>query len=312
MKAWQYLADGKPLTLNEVDEPTAGPGDVLIDVRATGICHTDIGFLDGTISSQLTFSPITLGHEIAGVVVGVGADVHGLNEGDRVAVLARPEGPGTARNGGFQRLVAAQAELVVPLPDGVSWDQAAVSTDAGATSYHAIVVRGRLQPGERMCVIGMGGLGSLGVQMAVGMDAEVYVVDSNPDVFDYARELGVRDVARDVSELRDLDLDLICDFAGTGTTTAGAIETVRRAGRVVLVGLGSRHGTINLFAVTLRELELLGSLGGTTEDNAKVLALMSAGRLSARTAPVGFADVGDAVSQLARGQVTGRLVVVYD
>ena len=312
MKGWQYVGDNVPIALNDVPEPVIAPTEVLLEVKAAGICHTDVGFLDGSISSQLAFSPITLGHEVAGVVAATGEQVHGFEVGDRVAVTAAVAGPGTSSHGGFQPRIAVRADLVVPVPDQVPWDQAAVSTDAGATSYHALMSRGRARPSDKIGIIGMGGLGSLGVQIAVGLGAEVYVAETNERLFGYARELGATAVATDIAEYRDVGLNLICDFAGYGSTTAAAVDVAAEHGRIVQVGLGRRHGTIDLVRLTLRQLELLGSVGGSTEDNAQVLSLMSEGKIAARTTIVGFDDVGDAVRRLDRGEVIGRLVVRYE
>lgn len=312
MQGWQYVADGEPISLNDVPEPELGPGTVILDVKATGICHTDVGFLDGTVSSQLAFSPITLGHEVAGVVSAVADDVSGLAVGDRVAVLALPTGPGTASHGGFQPRIAVESKILVPIPDGVGWDQAAVSTDAGATSQHAVVSRGRAQKGDRVGVIGLGGLGSLAAQIAVGLGAEVYVADTDESLFDYAREIGVAGVSTDLRDFRDVGIDLVCDFAGFGTTTAAAVEVVKEHGRVVVVGLARRYGTLDLIRLTLQQLEVVGSVGGTVEDNAQVLTAMAEGRLVSRTTAVAFDEIGESIRRLERGGVAGRLVVLYD
>jgi propanol-preferring alcohol dehydrogenase len=311
MKAWQYLEDGAPIALNDVPEPVPGPGDVLLEVKGAGICHSDIGFLDGTISSLLARKPITLGHESAGVVIELGPEVTGFAVGDRVAIRSAVEGPGCGRDGGFQHRLAAQAGLLVRIPDGVPWDQAAVSTDAGTTAYHAVIARGRAQAGDKIGIIGMGGLGSLAVQMARGVGAEVYVAETNHAVHDYARELGVTAISNDLMDFQHVGLSLVCDFAGFGTTTAAAIDVIQEFGRVVQVGLGQNLGTLNLMNLTAKQVSLLGSLGGTNEDNAKVLDMMAQGTLTSRTTIIGFDEVGAALGQLRRGEITGRLAVAY-
>jgi len=312
MKAWQYTTDHAPIVVNEVPEPAAAPGEVVLDVRAAGICHSDVGHLDGSLSSLLPFSPITLGHEIAGIVSEIGDGVTDFAAGDRVAVVCRVDGPGTGRDGGFQPRVAVQTDLLVPVPDGVPWDQAAVSTDAGATSYHAVVVRGQVRPGQHVGIIGFGGVGSLGAQAALSVGANVYVAEINDDVHALAREAGVTDIATDITAFADGNLDLIVDFAGFGTTTAAAIEAVTPNGRIVQVGLGRTEGTVNLFSLVTKEVELLGSLGGTVEDNANVLELMAAGRMKSFTTQIGFDQIGDAIEQVRRGEARGRLVAIYD
>lgn len=312
MKAWQYTADNVPIILSDIPEPRPAPGEVLVDVRAAGLCHTDVGFLDGSISSQLSRSPITLGHEISGVITAVNGEVGGFQVGDRVAVVAAVAGPGTSSDGGFQPRVAVQSELLVAVPASVDWEQAAVSTDAGATSHHALISKGRARSGERVGIVGLGGLGSLAVQIAVGLDARVYVAETNTELFDYARRLGVEAVSTTIADFKDVGLDLICDFAGYGSTTADAVSTVSEHGRVVQVGLGIRHATLDMFELTLKQVELLGSVGGSIADNVEVLRLMAQGTIEARTKAIPFEDIGEGLRLLAEGRVTGRLVAVYD
>ncbi|WP_329060805.1 zinc-binding dehydrogenase [Streptomyces sp. NBC_01429] len=312
MKAWQFTEVGKPLSHNEIPEPEAGPGEIVIEVRAAGLCHSDVGFLDGTLTALLPFRPITLGHEIAGVVAATGPGVTRFAVGDRVAVPAAIEGPGTSSNGGFQPKVAVRENLVLPLPDGIAWDQAAAATDAGLTSYHAMVVQGGVASGTKVGVIGFGGLGSLGAQVALAVGAEVYVAEKNEKVHAFARELGVADVATDISAFADEKLDVVVDFAGFGTTTAAAVETVRRDGRVVQVGLGVGEGTINLQTLTLNQVVLIGSQAGTAEDRRAVLGLVAAGRVTSRVTRIGFDDIADGIGRLERGEVIGRLVGVNE
>ncbi|WP_406497482.1 zinc-binding dehydrogenase [Streptomyces sp. NBC_00846] len=312
MKAWQFTEVGQPLSLHEIPEPEAGAGEIVIDVKAAGLCHSDVGFLDGTLTSLLPFRPITLGHEIAGVVSVVGSGVSRFRVGDRVAVPAAIEGPGTSSNGGFQSRVAVREELVIRLPDTIAWDQAAAATDAGLTSYHAVVVQGGVTAGTKVGVIGFGGLGSLGAQVALAVGAEVYVAEKNEKVHAFARELGAKKVVKDITELADEKLDVIVDFAGFGTTTAGAVDTVRRDGRVVQVGLGVAEGTINLQQLTLNQVVLIGSQAGTIEDCEAVVGLIAEGKVTSRITRIGFDAIGDGIGRLERGEVIGRLVAVYE
>jgi len=310
MKAWQFVAENQPLTLNDVPEPTAGPDDVVIDVKAAGICHSDAGYLNGTLTPVLAFHPITLGHEIAGIISAVGENVSTLTVGDRVVVPAKVEGAGTSLNGGFAAKVASPATYVIPLPDGVDWDQAAAATDAGMTSYHAAITRGGVTVGTKVGIIGFGGLGSLGAQAALAVGAEVYVAETNEAVHEFARELGVADVATDIADFTDTGLDVIIDYAGFGTTTAAAILAVKPGGRVVQVGLGVAEGSIPLLQLVLKPVDLLGSVAGSNDDCAAVLALVAEGKLSSRVTHVTFDEIKDGVERLERGEVVGRLVAM--
>jgi D-arabinose 1-dehydrogenase-like Zn-dependent alcohol dehydrogenase len=310
VKAWQYTGDGEPLALRDVEEPVAQAGEVLLDVVTAGICHSDVTKLDGSTSSVLKMKPITLGHEIAGVVSALGEGVTGYAVGDPVVIRADLNGPGLASNGGFQPKLAVSADLLVPVPEGVPWDQAAVSTDAGITSFHAVVVRGNAKAGTKVGIIGFGGLGSLGAQAALGVGADVYVSEINERLHDYARELGVTAVGTDIAAFSDIGLDLIVDFSGSNTTAA-AVETVKPRGRVVQVGFAVPQGTVNLLRLTIDEVELVGSCGGTNADNAHVLRLVAEGKIASRTTIIDFDHIPDAIGKLARHEVTGRQVVLY-
>jgi propanol-preferring alcohol dehydrogenase len=312
MRAWQFVEEGQPLTLRDVAEPGLASDGVIIDVKAVGICHTDTGFVDGTLTFALGRTPITLGHEIAGVVSAVGADVTSFAVGDRVAVPANADGAGTAFDGGFAAKVASPADWVVPLPEGIDWGQAAAATDAGLTSFHATVAQGGVTEGTKVGVIGFGGLGSVGAQIAETRGAEVYVAEKNPRAQDFARSLGFTNVSDDIADFADRGLDVVIDYAGFGTTTAGAIAAVRTGGRVVLVGMGVAVGNIPLVQLAVKEVHLVGSLAGSIEDCAAVLKLVADGTVSSRLTPVTFDEIGEGLERLQRGEVVGRLVAILD
>jgi propanol-preferring alcohol dehydrogenase len=312
VKAWQFVEVDAPLTLAEVETPSPAADELVVHVRAAGLCHSDVSFLDGTLTPLLPFRPITLGHEIAGIVSAIGSEVTGFSIGQRVGIPATIEnGPGTEKNGGFADEVAVLATLVVPLPDSVPFDQAAAATDAGLTSYHAVKVQGRVTSGMKVGIIGLGGLGSLGAQTVLALGARLFVAEKNEKVHDYARSLGAEAISTDIEEFADAGLDVVVDFAGFGTTTDGAIRALRRGGRIVQVGLARATGTIDLQTLTLNEIELVGSQAGTKQDLVDVLDLIADGKLSSRITEIGFDDIGDGIGRLQRGEVMGRLVATF-
>jgi propanol-preferring alcohol dehydrogenase len=312
MKAWQFVSEDHPLELHDVPDPVPGAGEIVLDVKGAGICHSDVGFIDGTLTGLLPKRPITLGHEIAGVVSAVGPDVTEFQVGQNVAIPCDIPTPGTSMDGGFAEKVLTPSRFVIPIPDGVPFDQAAAATDAGMTSYHAAITVGGVKAGDKVGIIGLGGLGSLAVQICVSVGAEVYAAEVNEKVWELGSKLGAKAVAADIREFTDENLDVIIDYAGFGTTTAGAIETVRPDGIVVQVGLGRPEGTINLQRLTLSRLSLLGSQAGTQEDCAAVLQLIKDGTVKANVTQISFDDIGEGVEKLARGEVVGRLVAVRD
>jgi alcohol dehydrogenase, propanol-preferring len=312
MKAWRLVAANEPLRLVELDEPRPGPGEVVIDVRAAGLCHSDVGFLDGTLTAMLPRLPITLGHEVAGTVSEIGSQVDGLTVGDRV-VVGGPEGfaPGWAADGGFAEKCLTKASGLLRLPDTVTFDQAATATDAGQTAYAAIVAAGKLRPGDRVGVVGLGGLGLTGARIAKLIGAEVHAAEPKRDVWDVAKAQGVATIVEDVSELTPLNLDTIVDFAGFGTTTAGAITAVRPGGLVVQVGLGTVEATISTSALVLKAVTLRGARGGTDPRHLEaVVDYMATGDLRIPTSPIDFHEIPDAIERLAAGHVVGRFVAL--
>jgi 2-desacetyl-2-hydroxyethyl bacteriochlorophyllide A dehydrogenase len=308
MKAWQFIAAGEPLTLQDVPTPVPGPGEVLIDVKASGLCHSDVGYLEGTIRG-LPFTPITLGHEIAGTVAALGDGAGGYSVGQRVAVPSSLENPGVGSDGGFADLVVAGQDQLIALPDDIGFAEAAVATDAGMTSYHAIHLAG-VTRGTRVGIIGLGGLGLLGAQIAAALGAEVYGAEINQTVWPEARDLGVLDCVSDVTGLADRELEVVIDFAGFGTTTAGAIEVVAPGGTVVQVGLGSEFATISSQLVVFKALRYLGSAGGSAEDCLAVISLIAEGKVRPTISTITFDEIGDGIGQLQRGAVHGRLVAL--
>jgi len=309
MKAWRLTAAHEPLVLTDVPEPVAGPGEVVIDVKAASLCHSDVGFLDGTLTGILGFTPITLGHEIAGVVSAIGEGVTGVAVGDRVGVPTAFGGPGQAIDGGFAEKVKVGRDWVLHLPDAVPFEQAAPATDAGMTAYHALKLGG-VAAGTKLGIIGAGGLGSLAIQFAVGLGAEVYVAEVNEGVWDAATGYGATAVAKDIADFAETGLEVIVDYAGFGTTLAGAIDVVAPKGTVVQVGLGRERADISAQNIVFKELTILGSSAGTHEDCAAVMDLIAAGKASSILNEISFDQIGEAVEKLAQGGVVGRYVAL--
>jgi alcohol dehydrogenase, propanol-preferring len=307
MKAWRLTAAHEPLVLVDVDEPVAGPGEVVIDVKGAGLCHSDVGFLDGTLTSILGFTPITLGHEIAGTIASIGKGVTNWQIGDRVGVPGAFGGPGQAIDGGFAEKVKVGADWAIPLPEGISFQQAAPATDAGMTAYHALKLAGVTQ-GTRLGIIGAGGLGSLAIQFAVGLGAQVYVAEINESVWASAAAYGAMKVATDIAAFADDGLQMIVDYAGFGTTTAGAIDAIAHGGTIVQVGLGRQRADISAHNVVFKELTYIGSSAGTHEDCAEVMRLIAEGKAASSLTEISFDEIGEGVQRLQRGEVIGRLV----
>lgn len=313
MKGWLFTNTHVPLKLVEQPDPVIEPGKVLIDIKASGLCHSDIGALeDESWLEIITKLPVIMGHEFAGVITEVGEGVTDYKVGDRVGVCPIGEGgsPGYQYDGGYADKVLVPAGNLVPMPRNVSFAQGAAATDAGMTSYHAMFVTGGAKPGMKVGVIGIGGLGQIAGRAAVVAGCEVYGVDLSPAARDLGRELGMKDVFENVTDLAAIAPNLIVDYAGFGTTTAQAIEVVAVGGTVVQVGMGRLEATINTRLLITKAVRLLGSVGGNNDDIANCYALMSSGDLEPLITEITFDEIGEGLDRLAAGGVKGRLVAI--
>jgi propanol-preferring alcohol dehydrogenase len=311
MKAWQFVDVGEPLVRTELPDPVPGPGEVAVDIRAAGLCHTDISFLDGDVPGMPTHTPIVLGHEISGVISALGADVTGFEIGDAVGLAPVSHvGPGVGRDGGYAEKTLATVEELVRVPPSVTFAQAAAATDAGATAYHAVHAVGEVEKGMRVGIVGLGGLGQIGARVAVLQGAEVHVSDIRADLEPVAAGLGVTGFSTDATEFARLGLDVVVDFAGIDTTRT-AIAAARPGGRVVQIGSGKPEATISVVDLVVRSIQVFGSLGGTKDDVIAVYALLDGGGLDPVISTVGFDDIADGLERLRRGESAGRTVATF-
>lgn len=306
MRAWQYEGKQNPISLNEVPAVTAGPGEVVIDMKATGLCHSDIMYMqvgDGV----MPFLPMTQGHENAGVISAIGEGVEGWNIGDAVGVCSSGVRPplGMFAHGGFADQLVATAADLARIPEGLSFELAALATDAGMTSYHAIIKEGGATAGMKVGVIGFGGLGQIGARAAVLAGAEVHVAEYKEDVWPLAEAAGAVSCVKDAAEWKGQNFDLVVDYAGFDTTQKG-IDAVRRGGTIVQVGLGQPTATI--IPNTILGKKLIGSLGGTVQDIEEVFDLLLRKEIEPVFEVIEFEEIGEGLERLAAHNVTGRLV----
>lgn len=316
MKAWQFVGTDKALVCNEVPEPEVRPGTVVVDVKATGICHSDVSTLhDPNWMFMYPELPRTLGHESAGVISEVGPGMEHWKVGDRVGlapVMSDGEALGYySWDGGWAPKMLATDDNLVKLPDEVSFELGAMATDAGLTAYHAIMAVGGAKAGMKVGVIGLGGLGYIGARAAVLSGAEVYAAEVNPETRALADEIGLKAVAESITEFKEVGLQLIVDYAGFGTTTSDAIDTLAEFGKLVQVGMGKGQSTINTTPLIINQLTIAGSKSGTKEDLAGIYELMRTGKLNPPMNLIGFEDIPSAVDKLHAGGVVGRFIAQF-
>lgn len=305
MLAAQLVTPGEPLRITTVPIPVPASDEVLVAVRAAGLCGTDLHLaVEGSLPVAKT--PITLGHEAAGVVASIGSDVAGVSAGDRVALFPaawcgscryclagrpslceRAKVYGMGREGALAEYIAVPARTVIPIPDGIDFDIAAIVSDGVATPFHALRSRGRLRIGESVGVFGCGGLGTHAIMLARLMGAgRIVAVDTNAAARARALRLGA-DVALDpagVDVPREVraqgGLDVAVEFVGVPETVELAIRSLAVSGRGVIVGVGPGKPTLPSLATFVgREQSILGSFGMDRADIVDLYRLIAAGRL---------------------------------
>ncbi|MBI4260736.1 MAG: zinc-binding dehydrogenase [Actinobacteria bacterium] len=307
MKAARFVGPNEPIVVETVPDPSPGPGEVVVRVERCGICASDLHFIHGELPLPV-LPPLTMGHEAAGVVAAVGPDVPLWREGERVALMGGkaclacsrckagdlegcldPRVMGVHHDGAWAEYVAVPWYALIPVPDGVKTDHAAIACDAVSTPFAALTERGGLRPGESVGLWGIGGLGTHAVQIArIAGAAFVVAVDPLPAARDRALSLGADlalDPADDVpGEVRRATggggLDLALDLVGRASAVKQAMHCLTRRGRVVLVGQSLEPldaGPIVL--LSFMGFGLLGHLGYAKRHVEQVLELVAAGRL---------------------------------
>lgn len=285
MKAVRLVEIGKPLEVQDVPIPAVGEKGILVQVKAAGICHSDVHYWAG--NSPVGPLPQTLGHEVAGVVEEVGAEVRNVQVGDRVCLhylltcgechYCRtgheqfcPQGQmiGKHCDGGYAEYIAVPARNAVPLADEVSFEHGAVMMCSSSTCFHALH-KGRLQPGETVAIFGAGGLGMSAIQLAMVCGAlEVYAVDINADKLTLAESFGAVPVNASqsdaVAEIRRLTggrgVDVALEVIGLKQTMEQAIRSLAVLGRAVMVGITTEPIAVDSYTELLcREAEVIGS-----------------------------------------------------
>lgn len=331
MRAAVLREFGRPLAVEEVEVPVPGPDDVLVRVRAAGICATDVKLVEGKTPPPPPLPHIP-GHEVAGEVVTAAGE---LAAGQRVAchivgscgeceecrrgypvLCAQALRLGLDRPGGMAEYVVVPRDQALPFDDRVSFAQAAVAMDAVTSPWYALHVTGRVEPGEKVVIVGVGGLGSNAVQLAAAAGATVAAVDVDPGRLEEARRLGAElAVAPDsLEQLREWSgggADVAVELSGRREGFDLAAAAVRGGGRVVVCGYapGVEYG-MDSVRLVLENIRVLGSRNLTPEASRAALQAIAGGEVSpAISRQIELDDVNGALDLLRAGQAGGRLVV---
>lgn len=317
--------------------PVPGPGEVLVKVAATGLNHVDLVVRRGYpgISIPLPHIP---GGDIAGVVDELGDGVTGVKAGTRAVVyplVACGECPlcnegkpnlclnwkyfGLHLKGGYAEYVVVPAHNVIPLPDGVSFEEAAAIPVAGLTAFHALKTVGNLQPGQTFFMWGgAGGLGTIAIQIAKQLGATVLATGSMPGRLELMKSLGADvvfnrltdDVAAGVRKVAPAGMDLIIDFVGPETFPT-SFDLLKKGGQMLLCGIiTGREATVSLHMTYLRHLSIKGLYLGTKEEMVELVDWVAQKKVKPiLTNTLSLADAAEAQRMLEAGEVIGKLVL---
>ena len=334
MRAAVVHAFGEPLTIDRLPVPEPGPGEVVVRLAATGVCHTDLHAVRGDWAVKPAL-PLVPGHEGTGHVAAIGAGVTGLSEGDSVGVpwlhdtcgqceycltgwetlCPVQRNTGYSVNGTYADYVLAKAEFVGRLPAGADLEQIAPILCAGVTTYKGLKET-EARAGEWVAISGIGGLGHVAVQYAKAMGFTVAALDVDPVKLDLAARLGA-DVTVDGRD-RESVKQLVRQTGGmhgvlvTAASTAAftqAIGIVRRKGTVVLNGLPPGEFATPVMPVVLKRITLRGSIVGTREDLAEALAFAADGKVRAEVCVEPLEAVNDVLQRMEQGAINGRVVL---
>jgi propanol-preferring alcohol dehydrogenase len=325
---------GAPLVVREVPVPAPGPGQALVEIIASGVCHTDLHAADGDWPVKPTL-PFTPGHEGAGLVVALGPGVSHLKLGDRVGIAwlhsacghcefclsgwetlcLEQKNSGYSVNGTFAQYAVAQADYLGRIPENLSFVDAAPILCAGVTTYKGLKET-EARPGEWVVISGVGGLGHVAIQYATAMGLHVAAVDLGPEKMALAKKLGA-EITID-AKTQDPAAEIQKQIGGAQGVLVTAVSTIafkqaigmlRRGGTCVLNGLPPGEFPVSIFDVVLNRYTIRGSIVGTRLDLEEALAFAAQGKVKATIETLPLESVNYVFERLRTGKVNGRVVL---
>jgi propanol-preferring alcohol dehydrogenase len=335
MKAAVVHEFGQPLKIEERPVPEPGPGELLVEVEACGVCHTDLHAADGdfAVNAKLPFIP---GHETVGRVAALGSGVDDFKIGDAVGIAwlhdacgkcefcitgwetlcTRQRNSGYSLDGGFAKYAIGSAAYTARLPDDVDFLQMAPIICAGVATYKALKET-EARPGEWVAISGLGGLGHVAVQYAKAMGMNVVGLDITPEKLALAKSLGADvtvnalepDAVAKVRQATKGGAHGVVVTAVSPPAFSQAIQMVRRRGTVSLVGLPPGSFQTPIGEVVLKRITIRGSIVGSRKDLTEAIAFANNGKVRAVVHGAKLDDVNRVLADLRAGNVDGRMVL---
>ncbi len=341
MKAVRFAGVIRPLEMQEIPIPEIGKRDILVKIKAAGICHSDAHYRAGI--SPVSFSPLTLGHEVAGVVEKIGEEVTNVKPGDRVCLhylitcgdcyycstgneqfCKQGKMIGHHTDGGYAEYIAIPSRNAIHLPDEIPFEQGATLMCASATAYHALL-KSRIKPGDKVAVFGVGGLGQSAIQLAKAFGASmVFAVDINEEKLKLAAQYGaipingkINDPVEEIKKTNaDKGVDVAIEMIGLTLTQKQALQSVGPLGRVVLVGLSDKSLSINTYSEIIgKEVELIGSNDHLLQELPKLIdftakKMLDTSHIVTQTIPLDADAINETLDALEKYDAGVRTVIV--
>ncbi|MGW4809310.1 zinc-binding dehydrogenase [Kitasatospora sp. NPDC004272] len=297
MRAVRLHLPTRTLSVEEVERPVPGPGQVLVKVEAAGVCLSDVHLIEGSLTPlYLPGESVTLGHEVAGTVAESGPEPGRWQVGDRVVLQAGEKRDGITwtrgvdYDGGWAEYALARVDTLFALPDSIPFEQGSIIPDAVSTPWGAVTTTGGVRPAEPVGVWGVGGLGAHGVQLLRAIGANpIVAVDPAPAARERALAFGA-DLALDSADPElaarigaatgGAGLAAAFDFAGVPAVREQAMTVLGAHGRLVLVGLTDQPLTVaDSIRFSYLQQQILGHYGSEDAAVPQLIALAAGGRL---------------------------------
>lgn len=340
MKTMVLQEYNRPLEVVEKDIPRVGQSEILLKVKALGICQTDIKIITGAIPPPIVTLPHVLGHEVVGEVVEVGSQVCGVEKGDiglvytyvtcrecefcltgRGNLCVNLERIGFERDGGFSEFLCIPAHNFCRFDQGLPVHEMAIVADAIGTSYHAITSLAGVKPGQDVLIVGAGGLGIHAVQIAKLCGADVFVTDMDAQALDLARQFGADQTflpAEAPQKIKNLTggwgVHAVIEVVGSPETLSWSLPALKSGGKLILVGYAPGNPfALDTMLMHYREYEIIGCRFISKAELLELIKLIENGKIKpvvTQTFP--FDQANEALKVLKEGKTLGRIVLMME
>ena len=339
MKAAVFYGAGRELVIEEVPTPVPVDGELLIKIAACGVCHTDLHYIDHGVP---TFKkpPLILGHEASGIVAEIGKGVKGWEMGDRVLIPAviscgncefcQSERENICLNqimfgnnvdGAYAEYIVAPAKDLLHLPESLDLKKSSIIADAVSTPYHAVKNRGQVRQGDKVVVIGCGGVGINVVQIAAAMGAKVYAVDLSDSKLELAKSLGAyktvnpledEEYVRNLKKETGGGFEIAFEAIGNPKTISHGYSLLKKGGRLVVIGYTAEEMIFSPARLMYYELEMIGSLGCRPVDYLPLIEMIEQGKIKIEPLITGeypLDKINEALDELRNGKSLRSIIV---